>query len=141
LRKDLFTAIKEDNRPEVRRLIEDEKVDIESEIDIDEGNYNEERYSPLRYCIIYGELDLVKYLLDQGANINGGLILAVTQDLVEITRELLIRGADISEQDGHGYTFLEIIFDRHRFNHNRNMVNMILDTAVFEQTIIKPAKK
>jgi len=152
--KELFNAIKNGNLPEVKRFIEDEKVDIESEFTFVEGEWYDWALSPINYSIVCNKIDILKYLLDQGANMErensssqeSSLILAADQGFVEIVNELLIRGANTHETNSGGYNFLEIIFGGNHSRRNTDMVNMdmvnmILDTAVFEKTIIKPAKK
>ncbi|WP_338967567.1 ankyrin repeat domain-containing protein [Spiroplasma endosymbiont of Lonchoptera lutea] len=68
-------------------------------------------WSPLQYAIFHGNLDIVKLLLENGANINlqnnngnNALITAVENGHTDIVKLLLKNGADINHQNKFGIT-------------------------------------
>eukprot|EP01112_Ceratiomyxa_fruticulosa_P019279 TRINITY_DN6290_c0_g1_i1.p1 TRINITY_DN6290_c0_g1~~TRINITY_DN6290_c0_g1_i1.p1 ORF type:complete len:234 (+),score=40.26 TRINITY_DN6290_c0_g1_i1:696-1397(+) len=62
--------------------------------------------TPLYYASMHGSLEIVRVLLDRGANVNfinskgySPLCIAIIQEHVEIVSELLERGASVSDDD------------------------------------------
>ncbi|KAI9264448.1 ankyrin repeat-containing domain protein [Sporodiniella umbellata] len=76
--------------------------------------HDENGLSPLHYAVDRGHLDIVRYLLDQGANINlktedeeTPLHLACISEQLEVARLLVQKGCDPSIKDGEGKTAFE----------------------------------
>jgi ankyrin repeat protein/L-ascorbate metabolism protein UlaG (beta-lactamase superfamily) len=89
----------------VKYLIEEKKMDV-NEVD----NLNN---IPLNSAVEHGRLDIVKYLLEKGANINHALnnhstwlILAAQNNNPELIQLLIDKGTKINEYDDFGNTAL-----------------------------------
>lgn len=72
---------------------------------------NDQYYYPLHFCIEKGFLDLVKLLVEQGANVNynykeSPLIASIKLKQIEIMNYLLENGADVSLIDEIFSSFL-----------------------------------
>lgn len=76
-------------------------------------SWNNRKVTPLVYAAITGRLDMVKYLIKKGANVNavdtiGSSALHHTTNNYSIVKYLLKNGADTSIVNQKGYTALEI---------------------------------
>lgn len=108
LNKQLLKAVSKNELDEVQRLIES-GADIESQ-----AGFFYLRQTPLGIASFNGNLDVVKYLLDKGANVNvldsaraTPLYNAVRYSKsVDIVRLLMQRGADPNIEDREGYSAL-----------------------------------
>ncbi len=94
---DLFSAIKEKNVLEVKRILSEYKIELDPPRKSNEVN------KPLAYAAAYGNLDIVKILVAKGADMNGQvaygdvpIIKAVEHDNRDIVKYLLINGADVN---------------------------------------------
>ena len=95
---ELRISIKYDNTEDVILLLEALPVDVK----IQDGN-------PLIYAVFYEKMELVKYLLNRGANVNAlyegdysPLMSAVEDKNIELTKLLLEANADITLRDKYG---------------------------------------
>jgi len=146
LEKTLFDAIRDGNLKEVKRLIEDEKIDVNSSYSI-EGEYE----GSALHCSVYcDQLDILKYLLDHGADMEQKdnehdtvLLDAIAQTKVEMSKELLLRGADITKiNDETGYNIIDLIYHIQAESGETGMEPMILDMFKFLRGAdVKPAKR
>lgn len=79
--------------------------------------YNSEENTPLMEAIIYGDLDLVKFMVEHGANVNAYNeyfnVLQLAGDRKDIVKYLIENGADVNMKAGEGESYLEflIMFD------------------------------
>ena len=94
----LRSAIRYDKLEDVIDRIENLALDIE----IEDG-------TPLVYAVLYEKIDLVKYLIEQGANVNAlyenhftPLMSAVENENIELIKLLLEAKADVNRKDRHG---------------------------------------
>jgi ankyrin repeat protein len=103
---DLFDAIRNDSLSDVKLLIIDQKVDIDSI----KGNN-----TPLMYATYTGNKEILQFLLDNGANINiccddnssSALTIAVNNKSFDIVELLINHGADVN----HKY-FMPLTWDK-----------------------------
>lgn len=61
---------------------------------------NQHGMTPVRLAVCFGYLEIVKYLLEHGANIKGTLHLAAKTAQYEMVKYLVEHGADVNEFDG-----------------------------------------
>jgi ankyrin repeat protein len=90
----LTFAVGDGDVDEVKRLVEDERVDI-----------NEGGGAPLQMAVIEGSFEIFSYLIDKGANVRARddygwtvFLLAARQGRVDMLKLLLDRGADINDR-------------------------------------------
>ena len=95
---ELRMSIKYDNTEDVILLLEDLPVDVKIEYG-----------TPLVYAVLYKRMELVKYLLNRGANVNAlydghysPLMSAVERENIELTKLLLEANVDITLRDKYG---------------------------------------
>jgi len=143
----LFDAIDESDLEEVKRLIEVEKIDIDSVIKLryfDGSCFFIHQHTPLSYAAEY-DLDIIIYLLNKGSDINKGnaLVVAANKGHVNIVKELLVRGADPLQKLEEGGTFLDNLFYKaYSGDIDSGMAEMILSIATFDKGCeLKPVKK
>jgi len=142
--QELFLAIEEEDFEEIERLIEVEKVDIDSIGYIEE---DEITCSVLLCTVYWGNLYIVKYILDRGADMEQvstvgetALLLAARKSSAEIIRELLLKGADVTKTDRNGKNFLKVSLGCRYYDDD--IADMILSIARFDKDCdVKPAKK
>ena len=102
----LFDAIEAKNLSKVKRLISDPKVDINAK--------NKDGYKPLHRAVIQNDLEMIRLLIENGADVNSKedkygatpLIVAAQLDHPEIAKLLIENGADINVKDYKGWTTL-----------------------------------
>ena len=127
--QELFDYIQHDNLEGIKRLIEDEGVDIECVCNVDDYEY-----FPLEYAVYCEKLEIVKYLLSQGADTyrkdedDDGTPLtdAVITGCVEIAKELILFGADVTALDNCGSNIIEMAITSDKNSNHKKMADMIL---------------
>ena len=92
------------NFDEVKRLVDEEGVDVESSDDRNRSNCD----TPLMKAAMHGHVDIVRFLLDRGANIDNrsdiddtALHYAAYYGHDEIVKLLIERGANLHVRDDH----------------------------------------
>ena len=87
--------------------------------------------TPLHYAVEIGNLEIVEYLLDSGAEVdiknnhlNTPLHLAASRGLIQISKLLIAKGADINAQNKDGRTPLH-----HSIGKNRELLKFLLDSG------------
>jgi ankyrin repeat protein len=97
--QEIFTAAREGNGGEVKRLLDADPTLLER-VDVDGDR-------PLIVAASYGQLEVVRLLMEIGANLNAtgswgdtALICAATRGHVEVTALLLSKGAHANSNDG-----------------------------------------
>ena len=126
--QDLFDYIKYDNLKGIKRLVEDGEVDIERV-----GRVDDYEYCPLQYAVYCEKLEIVKYLLSQGADTKRRdvddetpLTNAVITGCVEIAEELILFGADVTALDNCGNNIIEMVLISDKNSGHKKMADMIL---------------
>jgi len=124
---DFFRYCEEGDIQNVINRLTDNAVDINSEMR--RGNYNEYT-TPLIVASTYGHKDIVKILLDSGANIEDSdehrhtaLFLACQHGYFDIIKILLNRGANVNSYEEHGVSCLAMASCKG----NNDIVKMLLD--------------
>jgi hypothetical protein len=123
---ELTTAVYRGDVEEVKRLVEDERVDINSELS--DGTM------PLIVALRNNDMRMMTYLVEHGADVNvptqrdweGGatpLQIAVQEGSFEMCSYLLDKGANVHARDDHGYT----AFLRAARDGRVNMLKCLLD--------------
>jgi len=104
---------REDNFSELKRLFSDS-----NNIDID---YSEEGFSALHWAVRHGNKKMVKWLLDNNADVNirdvdgnTPLMMAVLRDQIELVKQLLSQGADLSASNNRNETALMLAITNYR---------------------------
>jgi len=89
---------------------------------------DDDKVTPLHVAAIWGYLDIVKFLVEKGFDINAKdawnktpLYRAVAKDHFEIAKFLIAKGADKSVKDVYGKTVLDIAKE----NKSQNMVELL----------------
>ncbi len=103
---DIFSAAKEGNIEEVRRL-------VESGVDVNVKD-NDGR-TPLHFAAGLGYIEVVKYLISKGAYVNvkenahgaTPLHLAAEFGQIEVVKYLISKGAEVNVKDNYGNTPLD----------------------------------
>jgi len=108
------------------------------------NKYNQYNFSPLRLAIHKESSEVVKLLLDKGANINDAdrngftpLHHAIDKGNSEVVQLLLDRGANINDADRNGFTPLHQAIDKG----NSELVQLLLDRGADVNKENKKAKK
>ena len=99
-----------DKNKEMFKILVENGFDLESRIKADRSDYD---YTPLMIAVYKEDYDMVKYLLDKGANPNTAnnekktaLMIANDDGNFDISKLLIQQGANINAQDEDGYTTL-----------------------------------
>ncbi|WP_288694982.1 ankyrin repeat domain-containing protein [uncultured Brachyspira sp.] len=99
-----------DKNKEMFKILVENGFDLESRIKADRSDYD---YTPLMIAVYKKDYDMVKYLLDKGANSNTAnnekktaLTIANDYGKFDISKLLIQQGANINTQDEHGLTAL-----------------------------------
>jgi len=118
---DLLKAARNNDKNEVRRLLNEHYIDINIK--------DENGYTVLNWAIKRSNPETVQILLDNGANLDIPathgripLIYAVIYNNPEIVQMLLDKGANLDISDNNGYTAL----DWARKNNNQAIINLII---------------
>ncbi|MBW5397594.1 ankyrin repeat domain-containing protein, partial [Brachyspira pilosicoli] len=97
-----------DKNKEMFKILVENGFDLESKINDDSSDY-----TPLMIAVYKEDYDMVKYLLDKGANPNASnnenktaLMIAIANNNFDISKLLIQQGANINTQDEYGYTAL-----------------------------------
>lgn len=101
--KELFTAIREKQVEEVQKILKRSKINLDPPSRANQVN------KPLAYAAAYGNLDIVKLLLQKGADINGQvaygdvpIIKAMEHGHTDIVEYLITNGADVNIPNAFG---------------------------------------
>ncbi|AGA67448.1 ankyrin repeat-containing protein [Brachyspira pilosicoli P43/6/78] len=99
-----------DKNKEMFKILVENGFDLESRIKADRSDYD---YTPLMIAVYKKDYDMVKYLLDKGANPNTAnnekktaLMIAIANNNFDISKLLIQQGANINTKDEYGYTAL-----------------------------------
>ena len=99
-----------DKNKEMFKILVENGFDLESRIKADRSDYD---YTPLMISVYKKDYDMVKYLLDKGANPNTAnnenktaLMIAIANNNFDISKLLIQQGANINTQDEYSYTAL-----------------------------------
>ena len=99
-----------DKNKEMFKILVENGFDLESRIKADRSGYD---YTPLMIAVYKKDYDMVKYLLDKGANPNTAnnenktaLMIAIANNNFDISKLLIQQGANINTKDEYGYTAL-----------------------------------
>ncbi|WIH81251.1 ankyrin repeat domain-containing protein [Brachyspira pilosicoli] len=99
-----------DKNKEMFKILVENGFDLESRIKTDRSDYD---YTPLMIAVYKKDYDMVKYLLDKGANPNTAnnekktaLMIAIANNNFDISKLLIQQGANINTKDEYGYTAL-----------------------------------
>jgi len=103
---ELVWGIKNGDLDEVKKHIESNKTDVNASID---GRH------PIHYASDYGQHDVIKYLLDNGADVNAkdkhgisALLAAIWEGHTECVKLLLERGANRQGRTPDGKSYAEV---------------------------------
>ncbi len=137
----LITAVTMNNLNMVKFLIEECNANIEIKNEIEKHAFSVfYGNTALMFAAYQGNIDILKYLIDKGANINhqnsnGDTALTLTvicSNNKEIIKTLIKAGADVSHKNHRGQTALDII------KHKAESIYKNLDrTSDYDQGLIK----
>ncbi|OEJ14534.1 hypothetical protein BFL38_05715 [Brachyspira hampsonii] len=109
---DVSYRISFDKNKEMFKILVENGFDLESRIKTGISDYDYD-YTPLMIAALRNDYDMVKYLLDKGANPNTAnnenktaLTIANDYGKFDISKLLIQQGANINTQDEHGLTAL-----------------------------------
>lgn len=123
----LFSAVKDGNVENVRRLVVQEGEDVMETDDID--------YTPLHHAAKIGNIEIMEILINNGSDISKKnmifvtpLMSAVINGKTNAVKFLLEKGADVTQRDMYDYTMLHIVSDTP--SDNIDMVELLLKHGI-----------
>lgn len=134
----LYTAIENKDLKSVKEC-------FNQGIEVNFIDYARNRHTPLMWASQYGNNDIVKYLIEQGAEVNKTqnfnrdypLVLATKQENIDIVKTLIANGADLNIKNQNNETALTIA---QKLN-NKELVTLLKGHKALEQAIQKSKQK
>lgn len=134
----LYTAIENKDLKSVKEC-------FNQGVDVNFIDYARNRHTPLMWASQYGNNDIVKYLIEQGTEVNKTqnfnrdypLVLATKQGNIDIVKTLIANGADLNIKNQNNETALTIA---QKLN-NKELVTLLKGHKALEQAIQKSEQK
>lgn len=130
LNDELYWSIRSDNLQKFKTLV-DLGININSNI-IDTDWFNTKK-PILIFASEHGSINIIKYLISQGINLNlkdrhgnTALIIAILNKRKDIARLLLESGANVNEKDDKGQTALIKLVERNEY-YSEDLINLLLN--------------